>query len=106
VSLATHVQPILTSKCATQLCHGSTPPAQNLDLRVGASYRAMVGVNSTQCTGTKLVAPGDPNNSYVIWKIKNSGPCLLGGRMPPAAPLSAANMSTITAWIEQGALDN
>lgn len=105
MSFATQVQPILTSKCATQLCH-VPPPAQNLDLRAGIAYRAMVGVDSTECPGTKLVVPGDPEASYVVHKIRNSGPCLIGTRMPPAVPLSAANRATIIAWIQQGALDN
>src|SRR5262245_58065887 len=106
VSFAVDVQPILTRKCALAACHGGAPPAQGLDLRTGASYAALVNVPSTECASTRLVVPGDPTTSYVVWKIQNSGPCLFGKRMPVTSALPAANVRTIVGWIAQGARDN
>lgn len=51
-----------------------------------------------------LVAPNDPDNSYLIRKLENAA-TITGNRMPPAgAAISKANIDQIRLWINNGAL--
>ena len=107
LSFAGQVQPILTANCGGAACHSGNKPAQGLDLgSAAASYAALVNVASAQCTTTKRVLPSQPTMSYLIWKLQGSGTCFTGSRMPKGAPLSAADMGTISAWIASGAPNN
>jgi hypothetical protein len=62
-----------------------------------------VGVDSEQCSGKKLVVPGDPSASYVINKLTGQGMCS-GTAMPKAdTRLPQAEIDEISAWICAGA---
>jgi hypothetical protein len=52
------------------------------------------------------VNPGDPESSYIVWKIEGrSG--IVGARMPLGlAPLSDEQIAAIRGWIADGAQDN
>jgi hypothetical protein len=51
-----------------------------------------------------LVAPNDPDNSYLIMKMEDAAG-ITGNRMPPAgAPISQPNIDQIRLWITNGAL--
>jgi hypothetical protein len=63
-------------------------------------------VNSKDCPSTKLVMASQANNSYMMMKINGAGVCFVGGRMPPGGALPAAQASTISGWINAGALNN
>lgn len=107
VSFSAQVQPIFTAKCATVGCHGGSRPEQGLHLGAGQAYGEIVNVGSTQCAASKLVLPGAPSTSYLMWKIQGSGPCFLGQRMPSSRPpLSAADIATISNWVAEGAPSN
>lgn len=108
VRFSTDVQPILTATCAQVACHIGQFPGQNLDFAPRRAWSELVDVDSEQCPGVKRVAPGAPDASYLMSKLRGEGPCFLGSRMPsvPNAPLSAADMETIRAWIAQGAPNN
>jgi hypothetical protein len=84
-------------------CHaGATAP---LGLRLDSvnSYALLVGVPSAQEPSLQRVAPGDPNNSYLIRKLE--GTASQGGRMPlNGTPLSQADINVIRQWITDGAL--
>lgn len=84
--------------CALSGCHsGSTFP----DLSSGQAYASIVDAISSQ--GFKLIAPGDPDNSYLYIKI-TAGPDMSGSRMPQGgAPLPATTTDAIRDWIERGA---
>lgn len=103
-TFAANVQPLLTNSCAG--CHQGAGAANGLDLSAGKAYAAMVGVNSKDCPTTKQVMAGQANNSYVMMKINGSGTCFVGGRMPPGGALPAAQVSTISGWINAGAANN
>jgi hypothetical protein len=105
-SLATQVQPIFTKSCIGGGCHAGLSPAQGLDLSLGKSYTNLVNVASTECTTTKRVLPSTPSMSYLMFKLQGSGPCFTGTRMPKGAPLAAADINTISAWIAAGAPNN
>ena len=107
VSLSGQVQPIFTKSCTGNGCHAGATPAQGLDLSSASSaYANIVNVASSQCAATKRVLPGAPDQSYLVWKLKGTGACFVGSRMPKGQPLSSADQNTIQSWISLGAPNN
>lgn len=98
-SFARDVQPIFTRNCAFSGCHARPFEQEGL-----------VRVPSTEMPSLFRIAPGDPDNSYLVRKLMGAG--ITGRAMPfgcdPAAGtcLSAADLALIVAWIRDGALDN
>jgi hypothetical protein len=97
---------ILVPRCATAACHGGpTPlfaPALDLDL----AYAANVGVASSTVPDQLLVAPGDPEASYLVQKTRGTQGGVGGGgsRMPLAdSPLDDADQALLETWIANGA---
>lgn len=70
------------------------------------AYAELVSVAADQCdTGQLLVAPGDPEASYLINKLTGVGMCF-GSRMPKGSgSLSGGEIDIIRAWIGAGADD-
>jgi glucose/arabinose dehydrogenase len=68
-----------------------------------AAFEALVGVGAatSACAGSDRVAPGDAAASVLYRKV--SGEALCGSPMPPGAPLSAAQIDAVRAWIDAGA---
>jgi hypothetical protein len=91
------------TSCIT--CHTNVgrQPAANLNL-AGDAMRALVNVPSVQKSGSVLVIPGDPANSYLIQKIKGEGG-IVGLRMPRNGPpfLTDGQVLVIERWIQLGA---
>ena len=80
-------------------CHsasGTFPPM---------TYDDLVDQDSVQLSSMKLIAPSDPENSYLLHKI--SGTHLdvggSGSQMPMGPALSSEDIALVEAWIEQGA---
>jgi hypothetical protein len=71
-----------------------------------AAYAALVDVASVQRPGTRRVAPGDPDASYLVHKLEGrSG--ISGVRMPQGGPfLTNGQLQIIRRWIENGAPRN
>lgn len=106
-TLSGQVQPIFSKSCTGNGCHAGASPAQGLDLSSASrSYANLVNIASAQCAATKRVLPSAPDQSYLVWKIKGSGTCFFGTRMPKGQQLSAADQNTIMNWIGLGALNN
>ena len=82
------VAPLLAAKCVA--CHSGSEAKAGLDLTVGE--KLLAGGESGAA-----VVPGKPAQS-LIWQR------VLADEMPPKHPLSAAEKSTIKAWIEAGAV--
>lgn len=96
---------VFTPTCATAGCHTGAGAPQGLQLDETNSYALLVGVNSSQDPGVQRVAPGDPNNSYLIQKLE--GTASAGARMPLGSqPLTPAVIAVIRQWITDGALDD
>lgn len=84
--------------------HGDHAVQAGLDLSEGMSFEALVGAPSTQAA-LNLVAPNDPENSYLIHKIEGRAG-IAGGRMPPSGDaLTAEEIGAIRDWISAGALN-
>lgn len=100
------VEPILTRSCANQYCHGNAgAPSGGLDLRASAAVGKLVDQDSASCSREQaLVVPFKPSSSYLMNKLKEVGLCDPDeSRMPPTAPLPAADIKTINDWICAGA---
>jgi len=93
--------------CATAGCHtggGAALPGV-MDLSgEQASFDNLVNAASLQLVGATRVIPNDPDNSYLIQKLE--GNQMVGGRMPPVAPLQQSVIDDIRQWINNGAPRN
>ena len=97
---------VFTPTCATSLCHGNGNQAAGLGLGDAAtSYAELVGEFSNQVgqEAVMLVAPFDPDASYLIRKLENTAG-ISGGRMPVGAALLQSDIDEIRQWILDGAL--
>lgn len=96
---------VFTPTCATTGCHFGAGAPQGLRLDDANSYALLVGVASMEEPSVLRVAPGDPNNSYLIQKIE--GTAATGQQMPLNAPaLPQATIDVIRQWISDGAIDD
>ena len=90
-----------TPSCAFATCHKTVAPVNGLDLEGTGLYARLVDVQST-VPGKKLVVAGDLKASYLIEKLTAAAPAV-GTQMPPGAPLDAADLEQIKAWVSAGA---
>jgi hypothetical protein len=91
-------------------CHNPTGGAfrqVGLDLSSDAAYALLVGVPSVQRPGMLRIAPGDPDNSYLVHKIEGRAG-IIGLRMPRSGPpyLTEGQIQIIRRWIAIGAPRN
>ena len=80
-------------------------PGISLNFSAGVdSYALLVNVPSRQRPDLMLVAPGDPERSYIIHKLEGR-PGIVGLQMPRNGPpyLTAGQIQVIKRWIEIGA---
>jgi hypothetical protein len=104
------VQPIFDAHCVN--CHDKAktglPTFGKLSLLAGDARGALVGEPASEVCGGTLVAPGEPDRSYLWHKLTDTKPCE-GQPMPRPfeivrpAPLSADELATLRAWIAAGA---
>jgi uncharacterized protein YjdB len=107
-SLATHVQPILTTNCAVSGCHTGGAPAQGMNLSAGQTFTNTVNVASNESPLLRI-DPFDPDLSYLVHKIQGTQATVggSGSQMPlGGAALSQAQIDTVRAWVALGALNN
>ena len=96
---------VLTPTCAVSGCHTGAGAPQGLRLDDANSYGLLVDQPSSQVPATLRVAPGDPDNSYLIRKLE--GTASVGAQMPlNGAPLEQSTIDIIRQWITDGALDD
>lgn len=108
VSFAEHVQPILTDNCVE--CHSLGGVWQSLNMTENA-YDELVDVDGIQTMALadyKLVVPGEPELSYILYKLEGSQAEVAGaaaGKQMPLdrPPLAQDLQDTIRTWIECGA---
>ncbi len=88
------------------LCHAGAAAPLGLVLDSGVALQNLVGVTSVEVPVLMRVNPGQPDASYIVWKIEGrSG--IQGGRMPLGLqPLSAEQITAIRGWISDGAESN
>ena len=109
------VQIILARSCAVGGCHASAPGAGGLALpQADAAWvDSVVGVKSQENPSMDLVTPGDPEGSWLVYKISGDL-CRFtcdtklgcGGQMPFGQQLAEQERGVILAWIRRGASTN
>ncbi len=95
------VRAVFAVSCTFSGCHSGVAPAAGLSLEGDFAAR-IVGVASGQRPGFKLVDPGNPNESYLLIKVRGDDE-IVSQQMPPGAPLSPEQVAIIRAWIASGA---
>lgn len=98
-----------SGRAACIQCHtnqGRTPASQ-LNLIEGASFAGLVNRTSIAKAGAVLVAPGDPDSSYLIHKLEGRSD-IVGQRMPRTGGpfLTDGQILVIRRWIQLGAPNN
>lgn len=90
-----NVKPIFDANCAR--CHGGMNHrgGLNIDTRAGLLKGGHDGA---------VIVPGDAKNSLLIKLIRHEGPADDPMPMPPKGKLSDADIATVTAWIQAGAV--
>jgi mono/diheme cytochrome c family protein len=91
-----HVRTILSNGCFA--CHGPDANARKADLRLDIREGAIADRD-----GVRAIVPGDIDASELVKRINHPDP---DKRMPPSnspRQISAADIATLTKWIEQGA---
>lgn len=124
ISFATDVYPIVASSCALSGCHDtstnqnhwtdfSTPARTYMRWVNGLGFDFCTDDTTVPFVQRPIVAPGDPEASYVVMKIapRTDEPCqdpTHSRRMPPSPrpPLAPAQIETIITWIGEGAAQN
>jgi hypothetical protein len=94
---------VFTPRCSG--CHNGVGPTLpgSMNLTSGASHAALVNVASLEVPALRRVAPGSPNDSYLIRKLEG-GPGIVGSRMPLIGPpLDQPTIDAIRLWITNGA---
>lgn len=91
------IRPILSDRCFK--CHGPDPATRQADLRLDIPH-AKAGKDDDPAA----IVPGQPDESELLARIESHDD---EDRMPPPdsnkRPLSAAEISLVRLWIEQGA---
>jgi hypothetical protein len=98
---------VFTPSCAKSGCHARSAASGGLVLEAGAAYGEIVGRAAQENPGLSRIAPGDPERSYLLKKIRGDAD-ISGSRMPQDGPpfLSAAQIDGIAGWIRAGAPNN
>ena len=97
---------IFDLNCTFSGCHGGATPQLGQDLTPGQTWANIVNVRSVENAVLNRVTPGDPDNSYLVWKIEGR-PEIVGERMPRGRdPLPPEAITAIRQWIADGAQDN
>jgi hypothetical protein len=92
---------VLTPICTT--CHSGAAAPLGLRLDEGVSYALLVNAPSTEVPSLLRVAPGNPDNSYLIQKLE--GTAAVGARMPlGGSPLPPETIAVVRQWILEGAI--
>jgi hypothetical protein len=93
--------------CGGEFCHLGTQHAFGLSLAPNAAYESLVSVEATGAPGKLLVAPGDPDASFLWHKLTGDLAIGEGNQMPFGKnPLTGDSLEAIRCWILTGAQDN
>lgn len=92
--------------CSQGGCHSTASARAGLVLESAQAYANLVGTPSSQRPALNRVTPGDPENSYLVRKLRGDAD-IQGQRMPFGGPfLTDAEIDRVVRWIQDGALDN
>lgn len=90
---------VFYDRCAFSGCHAGPNPASELDLTEEFALASLVNQPSKDHSDIMRVKPQDPQNSYLMMKLRGA-PEISGERMPRSGdPLTAEQMAAIESWI-------
>jgi hypothetical protein len=99
---AVDLEPLFDGRCAGA-CHAGPGAILGVDLGSAQAARAtLVAQPSIERPAIQRVAAGDHARSYLVRKLLGAS-TVVGDRMPPDAPLDAAELRRIADWIDGGA---
>ena len=103
VSFGRHLEPLVIAHCLG--CHTAEEPKAKLVLEQGEGYANLVERQSIQVPEMALVAPGDPDASYLWLKLHHVTETGKGMPRTPtgAKKLRQAELDLYRRWIEDGA---
>lgn len=97
---------IFDTSCAVSGCHAGSNPQLGMSLEAGQAFASIVNVPSVERADLLRIDPGNPDDSYLLKKIRGDGD-IVGMRMPLGrSNLSADDIELVRQWIQDGALDN
>lgn len=100
---------IFTPTCARSGCHSATSASGGLSLAEGDSFGELVGTASSEVPTLDRVEAGDPDNSYLLHKLRGTAGDVGGTdtQMPlNGSALSEDEIEAIEEWITNGAENN
>jgi hypothetical protein len=101
-------QHVFSPTCSRDTCHSGPQSDHTLSLLAGEAYANLVDVDPDNATarlaGKKRVDPGNPDNSFLLDKLRGTLTMDEGERMPRGLPkIPAREIALIEAWIAAGA---
>jgi hypothetical protein len=105
------VLPLVYQSCALTACHASKQADNGFYVTYDAAavYAAMFK-ESARAPGMKIVAPGNPKSSFLMYKLDGTQgelssrcPAGCGAVMPQDEPLDSAKRDVFRRWIAAGA---
>ncbi len=87
-------------------CHAGASAPLGFSLEASVSYGNLVNVQSIEVPELVRVNPGQPDSSYIVWKVEGAQN-IVGGRMPLGlSPLAPEEVQAVRDWIAAGAHQN
>jgi len=87
-------------------CHTGAGAPLGVNWESESDSCANVGRTSAEMPPLAVIESGNPEGSYVIWKVEGAGPNaepIVGGQMPPSnGPLTAETIQNLRDWIADG----
>ena len=101
---AAEILALLDVRCG-QRCHKGGAAPKGLSLEPTRAFAQLVGVYSAEVPTMLRVAPGQPEQSYLIAKLAATDARRVASRMPRGGPdyLTRPQIRAIEAWIAAGA---
>ena len=101
--LQEEVKTILKRNCSVSGCHRGTYPRRNLNLEEDKFLKSLINIPSQEIPSLKLVDKENPEQSYLLMKIK-ADKAIVGRRMPlDSSPLIDDEIRIIEDWISSPA---
>jgi hypothetical protein len=99
------IQSMIFEPMCAQPCHHGGAAPMGMSLEAQRALANLVGVASVEVPAMLRVAPGQPDQSYLVTKLAPSDPRRIGSRMPRTGPpyASSRQISAIRRWITAGA---
>lgn len=92
---------VFTASCALAGCHSGPNPQVGLDLSAGRAWAQTVNVRAVESSRLRI-APGDPDASYLVSKVKGDA-TITGSRMPFGGALPSKDLQLLVDWVRRGA---